>query len=206
MDLIYQARMRQCQRSRSTRVQRPGSRSTSIIQSLDQINEDEEVEEETDITEADDRENEDNDNKSEITYMNVPIGFKNYRGSLTRKDEIIQVETPSSNDATSVDSKSVASSNSAQSLGLSLKSQERISRFVPKSPRGSFNVPDQVGTSLKRSESQNRADFLLKIMTNGGDVNSFKSTSHTVIEKRSPTGRKIIVDGRPRSKDTTNTF
>ena len=195
---------------RPAQVQRPGSRLTSIARSLDQINEDEESEEEKDIVEAVNEENEDSDSESDFTVVNIPSGFKNHRSSLTRKDDILRVESLNSNDTSSIDSKSVASSRSdsrsAPGLVPGFKSQEIISRSAPQTPRLSLKVPEQTGSSLKRSESQNRADFLLKMMAKGGDVNSFKSTTTNVIEKRSPTGRKISVDIRQRAKDTKNTF
>ena len=193
---------------RPTQVQRPGSRLTSIALNLDQINEDEEVEEEVHVVEAVYEEYENSDSESDFTVVNIPSGFRNHRSSLTQKDDLIRVETLNSNDTSSIDSKSIASSRSdsrsAPSLVPSFKSNERISSSAPQTPRLSLKVPEQLGAPLKRSESHNRADFLLKMMAKGGDVNSFKSTTPNVIEKRSPTGRKISVDVRPRAKDTKN--
>ena len=52
-----------------------------------------------------------------------------------------------------------------------------------------------------RTESQNRADFLLKMMAKGGDYRTYRSRSPdvTMSPKMSPTGRKISMDIKPRS-------
>ena len=56
-------------------------------------------------------------------------------------------------------------------------------------------------SSIVRTESQNRADFLLKMMAKGGDYRTYRSRSPdlSVSPKISPTGRKISVDMKPRS-------
>ena len=50
--------------------------------------------------------------------------------------------------------------------------------------------------SVNRSESQNRADYLLRMMSRPEDYRNLKVPS-PVYEKRSPTGRKISLDVKP---------
>ena len=56
-------------------------------------------------------------------------------------------------------------------------------------------------SSIVRTESQNRADFLLKMMAKGGDYRTYRSRSPdlSASPKISPTGRKISMDMKPRS-------
>ena len=56
-------------------------------------------------------------------------------------------------------------------------------------------------SSITRTESQNRADFLLKMMAKGGDYRTYRSRSPdlSVSPKISPTGRKISMDIKPRN-------
>merc|ERR1712013_328898 len=56
-------------------------------------------------------------------------------------------------------------------------------------------------SSIARTESQNRADFFLKMMAKGGDYRTYRSRSPdpSVSPKISPTGRKISMDMKPRS-------
>jgi len=52
------------------------------------------------------------------------------------------------------------------------------------------------GGKIKRTESQNRADYLIKVMARGGSGTEYRST--VVQHKISPTGRKISVDQNQR--------
>ena len=136
--------------------------------------------------------------------------FSKYRGSLAGKGSIGPCSAASSTKSsfttelprtsiTSKDSQTASTSSVNSSLSYSQPENSRsISISESHNSRTTLRVPFvKSRNSIARSESQNRADFLLKMMAKGGDYKNYRAPSPGR-EKRSPTGRKISMDVKPR--------
>ena len=133
--------------------------------------------------------------------------FSKYRGSMEkvhrRKSIDLQMLPPPSHltvkkrgslreDVTD----SGGSSISSQVSRTSETSRSRMDNYpklsFPNNARTAKESLKLPRSSLARSESQKRADYLLKVITKGGNLKDFETESQPpVVEKRSPTGRKI---------------
>jgi len=213
---------------RSTQRRSQGS---SLSNGLGQIIEDEEEETEDEIDSSMESEKvQNNDQSSDESEVEIEASrFTKYRGSISGKgksnqcpsdhsdehqDEITNDNKGSSDESypqeisrNSSFTPSIASlQNSEFSKETSISEHHHHSRNRLKVP----NVRSRSSNSLSprcsvvRTESQNRADFLLKMMAKGGDYRTYRSRSPdlTISPKISPTGRKISMDMKPRSSSS----
>jgi len=141
--------------------------------------------------------------------------FSNYHGSLTenasngsnspeedsRQSSI--TSQPSSTSVTSKESRTPSTASMQSSISnrnTEFSKDKLISEH--RHPRNTLKVPNaRSRASLARTESQNRADFLLKMMSKGGDYRTYRSKSPDIV-KKSPTGRKISMDMKPRASSS----
>lgn len=161
---------------------RPKRQSKERESSLGPISEDGEEESEEDEDKDEDDENNENDYAESDNSDNNSLRIK-YKSSLSAESTASKTSRESSRSHSSAENKQSRSQKSKSNLK------------VPRTDEADRGGNKSIGGNLQRSESQNRADFLLRLMSRPEDYQEYQPPP--LIEKFSPTGRKISTDVGP---------